>query len=652
MHLIIEVCGRGFDLPGVHPPRQLAAFGITHERGIMRTRKLLIGLLSVLVFLSFSTFPIIAGSPTDKAALEQLAKRIQQELDKRRPQLYYDLLQSAEPATMALNQNPNIRLMFINDYGMPVYYLTTNLNAARTISTDEVWPGGASGHNLTGSGTSTNQLAVWDAGGVLLTHQEFGGRVTQMDSPGGTHYHSTHVAGTMVAAGVQANAQGMSYQANLSAYEWTNDTAEMATAAAAGLRVSNHSYGYTAGWYYTGSDWYWFGELSISTVEDYGFGFYDSDTELYDQIAYGAPNYLIVKSAGNDRDDFGPGAGGGHYHWEGGWVWRTDTHDPDGGTDMYDCVAWLGNAKNILLVGAVIDIPGGYTAPGDVVLTSFSSWGPTDDGRIKPDIVANGAGLYSCTDAGNTSYASYSGTSMSTPNASGSINLLQDHYTAVKGGQARSATMKAIVIHTADEAGPNDGPDYMNGWGLMNTESAADIIAADASGDPHITEATLLNSAVDNYSFSIASARDIRITIVWTDYPGTPPPPSLNPTTPMLVNDLDIRVEHVPTSTTHYPWILDGANPSNAATKGDNTADNVEMIDIENAMPGFYCVSVSHKGSLSPSGSQEYTIVCSEGVKEGCLNIPTLSEWGLIGLALLLLLFGAFMIVRLRRSEA
>ncbi|NIM18779.1 MAG: S8 family serine peptidase [Candidatus Latescibacteria bacterium] len=611
-------------------------------------RKPLIGLLSILLLVPIAAIPLIAGGPTNKAALEQLAQAIEKEMEKRRPQLYYDLLASTDPAQQRLNNDPSIQLMYINERGMPVYYQLNNLNAAQTISTDDVWPGGSSGHNLNGSATSTNQLAVWDGDGVLLTHQEFGGRVTQMDSPSGTHWHSTHVAGTMIASGVAGAAKGMSIAAQLSAYEWTNDTSEMATAAAGGLRVSNHSYGYAAGWTQSGS-WYWFGDLSVSTVEDYGFGFYDSDVRLWDQIAYNAPNYLIVKSAGNDRNDFGPGAGGGHYHWNGGWVWATDNHDPDGGADMYDCVGWIGNAKNILAVGAINDIPGGYTAPGDVVQTSFSSWGPSDDGRVKPDIVANGAGLYSCSDAGNTSYTTASGTSMSSPNASGSINLLEDHYTAVKGGQARSATMKAIVIHTADEAGANDGPDYQNGWGLMNTTSAADIIAADAFGLPHIRETALADGVTDYYHFTLASPQDLRITVAWTDPPGTPPPPSLNPSTPMLVNDIDVRVEHVPSTTTYYPWVLDRLNPGNAASQSDNSVDNIEMVDITSAQPGLYRVAVSHKGSLTNS-PQQYSIVCTEGLALGPSPIPTLTEWGLIGLVVLLVILGVFMIAGRRKT--
>ena len=113
-------------------------------------------------------------------------------------------------------------------------------------------------------------------------------------------------------------------------------------------------------------------------------------------------------------------------------------------------------------------------------MSSFSGWGPTDDGRIKPDICANGVGLYSSYSGSDTQYASISGTSMATPNLSGSLLLLQQHYQNLfgTGSFMRSATLKGLVIHTADEAGSNPGPDYKFGWGLANMATAAQAITA------------------------------------------------------------------------------------------------------------------------------------------------------------------------------
>ncbi len=122
--------------------------------------------------------------------------------------------------------------------------------------------------------------------------------------------------------------------------------------------------------------------------------------------------------------------------------------------------------KNILTVGAVNPIAAGYSSAADVLMSSFSSWGPTDDGRIKPDVVADGVGLTSSIASSNNAYATYSGTSMATPNVTGSLLLLQEYYVQLHPGIfMRSATLKGLTIHTADEAGPNPGPDYQFGWG-------------------------------------------------------------------------------------------------------------------------------------------------------------------------------------------
>ncbi len=222
------------------------------------------------------------------------------------------------------------------------------------------------------------------------------------------------------------------------------------------------------------------------------FGFYSSYTQVWDQIAYNAPYFLICKSAGNDRNDNGPTPGTEH------WIWEDDdfelstlTHDPDG---EYDCIPPKGVAKNILTVGAVNDIFGGYSGTGSVVATSFSSWGPADDGRIKPDISANGRPLWSSIETGDDHYAYKSGTSMSCPSAAGSAGLLQQYYNDLSGSFMLSATLKALIIHTADEAGPDPGPDYMFGWGLMNTETAAEAITNDGYSSL-IMEDSLANGA-------------------------------------------------------------------------------------------------------------------------------------------------------------
>jgi hypothetical protein len=547
---------------------------------------------------------LLAAPATQQDNLQNLSLELKQRLDARRTPLYYQLLDSDDPAQRRLNTDPDIKLMYVRETGMPAYYLLDNINAARTLSTDDVWPGGSGGFSLSGSGTALGKLCEWDGGGVLTTHRELTGRVTQVDSPSATSSHSTHVAGTLISQGITSNAKGMSFQGTLAAYDWDYDESEMASAAAAGMNVSNHSYGYVTGWYLSG-DWYWYGDISISLTEDYGFGFYSAEAQTWDQIAFDAPYYTICKSAGNDRDDYGPGAGGGHYYWDGaGWVWGTDTRDPDGGSDGYDCISYNGTAKNILSIGAVNDISGGWTAPSDVVMSVFSGWGPTDDGRIKPDLVANGVSLYSCSNGGTSSYTTMSGTSMSSPNLAGSLNLLVRHYEATHGGSTPLAsTMKAVLIQTADEAGPNPGPDYMFGWGLMNTLKAAQLVKADSSEQGRILEESLADGATDQYYITSDGSQPIRVSLAWTDPPGTPPAPSLNPTTPMLVNDLDVRLERVATSTVYLPYVLDPASPSSAASTGDNWRDNSEQIYLASPAAGLYGLIAAHERRRYPGSA-------------------------------------------------
>ncbi|UCH83616.1 MAG: S8 family serine peptidase, partial [Candidatus Latescibacterota bacterium] len=577
--------------------------------------------VTISVFAIAFLLPILAAHTTpaqqftNEAELLRLADHFKSEVERRQTPLFYQVLNSTDPAVKALNESPDIQLMYIDDNGMPVYYIINNVNAARTVNTYNAWPVGTSGLNLTGAGTQHHEFSVWDGGGVLVIHQEFQGRVVQADSPSSTNFHATHVAGTMAAGGVNPSAKGMSYEANMNAYDWDFDEAEMAGAAAAGLQVSSHSYGPAGGWHYSSPNWYWFGEPSVSEVEDYAFGFYTTASAGWDQMAYNAPYYLICQAAGNDRDDTGPGPNGGHYVWDGGdWVWSTTTRDPDGGTDGYDCITGRQGAKNILTVGAVNDIVGGYTQPSDVVITSFSSAGPMDDGRIKPDIVANGTALFSTSNADTNAYLTLSGTSMSTPNASGSINLLVGHYENIHGTQPRSATMKGIVLHSADEAGPADGPDYLFGWGLLNTVKAAELIE-----DGYIIETSLLDGLVHEYEFTVDTPKTVRITMSWVDIPGTALPAALNPRQARLVNDLDIQVELLDSAVVYEPWVLDVLNPSNPATTGDNNVDNVEQIYIANAAPGTYRITVDHDGSLSHGSpwftdEQAYTIICTDSL--------------------------------------
>ena len=564
--------------------------------------------LCVLAMLAIALLAQADRPATDVARLSELAESFRAQAQAARTPEYWEMW---ERMRAIHGPDSDIEVMGIDERGMPFVCKANNLAAAATIRSDELWPGGGSGFNLTGGTLPGNALAMWDAGGVLTGHQEFGGRVLQQDVPSGTSNHSTHVAGTLVASGVDANAKGMAHAATLDAYEWTDDASEMAAEAASGLWVSNHSYGYIHGWEYNflGDDKFcWFGDVGVSTSEDYLFGFYTPawwagfgstiTCEGWDQIAVAAPYYTIVKSAGNDRNDYGPNPpDDGHWYWSGTWTWSTDVRPADGGASGYDTITDAGNAKNVLLVGSAFDIPGGYTGPGDVTINNYSNWGPTDDGRIKPDLLGNGDNLYSSSHSHTTAYTIMGGTSMASPNVAGSVALLYELYNNAAGMPPLSSTMRGLLIHTADEAGPADGPDYMGGWGLANIRAAADLIDIDTRAVDSIREGQLANGETKLYTFHSAGSEPLMVTLAWTDLPGTSPTTAVDPTDLMLVNDLDLRV--IQGGNTWRPWRLDPANPSFPATRGDNFRDNVEKVEEASPAAGEVTIQITHKGTLA-----------------------------------------------------
>src|SRR5690606_3891970 len=137
---------------------------------------------------------------------------------------------------------------------------------------------------------------------------------------------------------------------------------------------------------------------------------YDSRARQIDNITFNNPYYLPVVSAGNDRGETtAPGS--------------TQNAAKAG----YDLIFGHGNAKNALTVAAVGQVLN-YTGASSVPLSSFSSWGHSDDGRIKPEISMKGVYVRSTLDTNDTAYGFMSGTSMASPGVTGVITLLQQYH--------------------------------------------------------------------------------------------------------------------------------------------------------------------------------------------------------------------------------
>jgi len=518
-------------------------------------------------------------------------------------------------------------LQGINRRGFPIYFTTDdNVISAATTSTNTVQPGGSLGLNLSGSSSFlNNKLAVWDGGAVYRFHQEFSGKTITIADTSSIIDHATHVAGTMLAKGVYPPVKGMAFNAStLLSYDFNNDIAEM-SAAAQGLLLSNHSYGELGGWVFDDgfNRWEWYG-IPGDTV-DYTFGFYGDHTQAFDQIAYNAPYYLIVEAAGNAHGSTGPAVGEDYYGYKSAsdqtFVDKGPRPDSISSNNGYDCISSTANAKNILTVGAVNPLPYGPANSQSITTAYFSSWGPTDDGRVKPDIVGNGLNVLSTGSTSTTSYITLSGTSQATPNITGSLYLLQEYYAQKNSGAfMKAATLKGLACHTAFDAG-NVGPDYIYGWGLLDMKTAAQAIA-DNGTKSSIKENTLSQGATQTLNVVASGNGPLVATISWTDPAGSiTPDGTINDRTPKLVNDLDIRISDG--TNTYMPWVLDPNNPSATATTGNNIRDNVEQVYIAGAIPGkSYTIKVSHKGTLM-SGSQPYSlIVTGIGGAAYCASAP------------------------------
>jgi len=576
-----------------------------------------------LIFV-FTASILQAQDATKKELLIQTSKELALDARNKFSKAVIAAKEKGWPIQYASQKQHNAKLMGVDEKGWPKYYVSfADPVQAITINANKVWPGAASNLNLSGSDDNmTNKLGVWDEGSPLLTHKELTGRITQKDNAKDVVTHSTHVAGIVMSKGLNPLSKGMAYNVKgILDYDWNSDLSEMSAAAANGLLISNHSYGTVAGWdrnVDSANRWEFNGRWNEK--EDYRFGLYDYDAQIQDSIAYNAPNYLIIAAAGNNRTVTGPPVGQPYWRRNQSGRFYNAGNRPDSlsSNDSYGSIVTDKNAKNVLTVGAVYGIPSEYNKKEDVVISNFSSWGPTDDGRIKPDIVAHGVSVYAPIAANDSSYDYLSGTSMAAPGAAGSLLLLQElgHRFTLNGAPRilKSATVKGLAIHTANEAGLYPGPDYKFGWGLLNIAEAAQVLNTaftnnnSANSAHFVYENTLLNNESKSYTITASGTRPVKATIVWTDIKGTSSD-LLNDPSPELVNDLDLVITQG--KKTFNTWNLSPSSPESQAFKGVNSIDNVEKVEVDTSLVGTnYTVTVKHKGTLE-RGQQNYTLIIS-----------------------------------------
>ena len=305
--------------------------------------------------------------------------------------------------------------------------------------------------------------------------------------------------------------------------------------------------------------------------------------------------------------------------------------------------------KNALCVGALGD--------NDTEIAYYSGVGPTDDGRIKPDVVARGGvavaqendppsfPLLGAAGPDDYNYRDV-GTSFAAPAVSGAVTLLSEWQEKLRSNKEpfRASTFKALICHTATNIPPPaapqspPGPNFTFGWGRINAAEAAQLIKAN-NNRRHIAEVFLPNaSTVASVKLrALGAGTPIKLTISWIDPPGAIQPNLIDqPVSNALKHNINLKlIKTTAPNVDLHPWTPNLTTPHDpypAATpetwRGQNNRDTVEQVSIAapqandeyeirissstpltaGTIPGQW-VSVVMEGLFSPSTVEDGTIL-------------------------------------------
>ena len=402
------------------------------------------------------------------------------------------------------------------------------------------------GRNLHGEGIV---VGVGDDSNPLR-HVDLTGRViNRAATQGGTH--GLHVMGTVGGAGIaQEKFAGYAPKSKILAQLFSNILAYAPVYVQDnGMVITNNSYG--------------------NITDDCStFGVYDLYSRVLDQQAFQMPNLQHVFASGNSGD-------------------FVCAPYPTGFSTVLGSYQ---SSKNTISVGNIDELG---------ALFSNSSKGPLRDGRIKPEVVAQGMFVNSTTPV--NAYGLSSGTSMSAPAVSGGLALLYQRYRQLHGNaNPKNGLMKTLICNGATDIG-NTGPDFSYGFGWLNLLRSVKMLENNNYFN------TSVNSAATNtHNITIPASSNIaalKVMLYWNDSAAAPL------SNPALINDLDLQVTD-PSAIVHLPQLLNTtpANVNLPATTGADHVNNIEQVVINNPATGTYTFSIT--GTTIPfSGQHEYFLV-------------------------------------------
>ncbi len=434
----------------------------------------------------------------------------------------------------------------------------TNNRVARTVHRAHLLNSNIRGlgYGLTGKGV---KIGLWDDD--VYRHADFGNRVIIREYESPYSSHGTHTCGTIIGAGVlNPEARGMAPEASVYAwnFNYQSNGLTMAEERAIcleedGIEITSNSYGY-----------------SLMVCPNYFY--YRAGERNEDILSHLYPYFLYVFSAGNSQTICYDG-----YH--------TTTK----------------NTKNSLHVAAI---------DNEENMSWFSSFGPSFDGRLIPNISGDGTSVLSTTFYNK--YGTMSGTSMSCPGVAGTMALLYQRYKEThQGERPLSSLMRAMACNTAKDYG-NPGPDYQFGYGLIDGLRAVEVLEKNT----YLTGKVQHGGTITKKITVPEGAVGLRVMLAWTD------PAAFPGDTKILINDLDLKVLNGDAPI--LPWVLDPENPAAIAVRGIDDLNNMEQVTINAPEAGTYTIQVD--GASVPTGIQEFSIVYDVVMPDLKLTYPLNGE--------------------------